>query len=304
MKMKKVLEVSLCLFAMFVLGACSSDDAPVAKVPQLTGTLSFDRTRVGVGQPVKMSFSLPESFNSAVSKTEYSFNLGGAANLPVQAENNVCTFSYAFGEAGVYEISFIVRYTFSYPDEEGNIYRNDVITKELQVVACDVRNSFWGDNLEETQRNCGEVLEKLEGHENLYAAVLKSGFGASLTGGKETTVGYTFKNDKLSKVEEVNLFDTEVPFTVLRQYYKDIKNVYGETVEIGWSKDTEKNNAYAQACLNGSDKAALDALNAFLVNGNEEWASFLFKNDHTMMVVQCYKSNGKWVVKRTYKEAE
>ena len=129
-------------------------------------------------------------------------------------------------------------------------------------------------------------------------------FGSSLTGGKETTVGYTFKSDKLYKVQEVNLFETQVPFTIMRQYYKDIKKVYGETLEINWSDDTEKNNKYAEACLNGSDKAALDALNAFLTETEGEWVSFNFEKGSTMMVVQCYKSDGKWVVKRTYMEKE
>lgn len=302
--MKRIFGLSLCLLTVFLLGACSSDDTPVANVPQLSGNITFDRTRVGVGQPVKMSFALPASVSSDVSETEYSFNLGGIADLPVEAENNVCSYTYAFSEAGTYTVSFKVRYQFNYPDAEGETRRDDVIKKELQVVACDVRNSFWGDNLEETQRNCGGVLEKQKGDAELYAAVLKSEFGSSLTGGKETTVGYTFKSDKLYKVQEVNLFEIQVPFTIMRQYYKDIKKVYGETLAINWSDDTEKNNGYAEACLNGSDKAALDALNAFLTETEGEWVSFNFEKGSTMMVVQCYKSDDKWVVKRTYMEAE
>ena len=57
--MKRIFGLSLCLFTVFLLGACSSDDTPVANVPQLSGNITFDRTRVGVGQPVKMSFALP-----------------------------------------------------------------------------------------------------------------------------------------------------------------------------------------------------------------------------------------------------
>jgi len=304
MKMKSILGLSLCLFSVFLLGACSSDDAPVANVPQLSGNITFDRTRVGIGQSVTMSFALPASASGDVSKAEYSFNLGGIVDLPVEAENNVCSYTYAFSEAGTYTISFKVRYTFNYPDANGADYRDDVIKKELQVVACDVRNSFWGDTLEETQRNCGGVLQQQEKDANLYLAVLSSEFGSSLTGGKETVAGYTFKSDKLSKVEEVNLFSTDVPFTTMRMYYRDIKKVYGEASEINWSSNAEENNAYAQACLNGTDKAALDALNAFLTGGDGEWVSFNFEKGNTMMLVQCYKSSDKWVVKRTYMKAE
>lgn len=57
--MKRIFGLSLCLLTVFLLGACSSDDTPVANVPQLSGNITFDRTRVGVGQPVKMSFALP-----------------------------------------------------------------------------------------------------------------------------------------------------------------------------------------------------------------------------------------------------
>ena len=100
--MKRIFRLSLCLLTVFLLGACSSDDTPVANVPQLSGNITFDRTRVGVGQPVKMSFALPASVSPDVLKAEYSFNLGGIADLPVEAENNVCTYTYAFREAGTY----------------------------------------------------------------------------------------------------------------------------------------------------------------------------------------------------------
>ena len=302
--MKRIFRLSLCLLTVFLLGACSSDDTPVANVPQLSGNITFDRTRVGVGQPVKMSFALPASVSPDVLKAEYSFNLGGIADLPVEAENNVCTYTYAFREAGTYTVSFKVRYLFNYPDAAGEIYRDDVIKKDLQVVVCDVRNSFWGDNLAETQRNCGSVLEKQEGNADLYAAVLSSEFGSSVEGGKETTVGYTFKNDKLYLVQEVNLFDTQVPFTLVFQYYRDIKKMYGEAVEINWSSDTEKNNGYFDAYVNGRDKTALEAMNVFLTTEKGGWVAFNFEKENTMMVVQCYKSNDKWVVKRAYREKE
>ena len=32
--------------------------------------------------------------------------------------------------------------------------------------------------------------------------------------------------------------------------------------------------------------------------------AFNFEKENTMMVVQCYKSNDKWVVKRAYREKE
>ena len=46
--MKRIFRLSLCLLTVFLLGACSSDDTPVANVPQLSGNITFDRTRVGV----------------------------------------------------------------------------------------------------------------------------------------------------------------------------------------------------------------------------------------------------------------
>lgn len=304
MKMKGFLGLSLCLITMLLLGACSSDDAPVANVPQLSGNITFDRTRVGVGQPVTISFTLPSTPDSDIQKAEYAFNLGGIADLPVEAENGVCSYTYAFRGAGTYPVSFKVRYIFNYPDAMGEIYRDDVIKEDLQVVECDVRNSFWNDDLTETQRNCGGTLERQEGDADLYTAVLSSEFGSSVTGGEKTTAGYFFKDGKLNMVQEVNLFDTELPFTLVFQYYRDIKKVYGEALEVNWSADNETNNAYFNAYVNDRDKSALEAMNAFLVTGKGEWVAFNFEKGNTMMVVQCYQSNGKWVVRRTYKEKE
>lgn len=249
-----------------------------------------------------ISFTLPSTPGSDIQKAEYAFNLGGIADLPVEAENGVCSYTYAFRGAGTYPVSFKVRYIFNYPDAMGEIYRDDVIKEDLQVVECDVRNSFWNDDLTETQRNCGGTLERQEGDADLYAAVLSSEFGSSVTGGEKTTAGYFFKDGKLNMVQEVNLFDTELPFTLVFQYYRDIKKVYGEALEVNWSADNETNNAYFNAYVNDHDKSALEAMNAFLATG--EWVAFNFEKGNTMMVVQCYQSNGKWVVKRTYKEKE
>lgn len=105
-------------------------------------------------------------------------------------------------------------------------------------------------------------------------------------------------------VQEVNLFDTQVPFTLVFQYYRDIKKMYGEAVEINWSSDTEKNNGYFDAYVNGRDKTALEAMNVFLTTEKGGWVAFNFEKENTMMVVQCYKSNDKWVVKRAYREKE
>ena len=105
-------------------------------------------------------------------------------------------------------------------------------------------------------------------------------------------------------VQEVNLFDTQMPFTLVFQYYRDIKKMYGEAVEINWSSDTEKNNGYFDAYVNGRDKTALEAMNVFLTTEKGGWVAFNFEKENTMMVVQCYKSNDKWVVKRAYREKE
>ena len=298
MKMKRFLGLSLCLIAMFLVSACSSDDAPVANVPQLSGSISFDRTRVGVRQPVTISFTLPAALSPDVLSAEYYFNLGGIIDIPVEAENGVCSYTHAFREAGTYPVSFKARYIFNYPDATGEIYRDDVIKKDLQVVECDVRNSFWGDDLAETQRNCGGVLEKQDDRPGCYAAVLSSEFGDS-----ETVAGYFFEKDKLNKVQEVNLLDTEKPFTFVFQYYRDIKKVYGETLEVNWSKDNDANNANFNAYVNDHDKTALEAMNTFLTT-TSGWVAFNFEKGNTMMVLQCYKSGTNWVVKRTYMEKE
>lgn len=291
--MKKKVFLVLILFVIVAFAGCSDDKDPVANVPQLSGDVQIDRNRVGVGQQITISFQLPASLSEDVSSAEYSYELNNSGFVtPITPNsNNICTGTYTPASAGDLIVTFQAKYIFKVPDANGETCRIDEISKTVKVEECDVRNSFWGDSVEETERNCGTTLT-LNANNIASPVLLSSTFGKNITvggDGSKANVIYEFSKDgKLTSVLETIHFQIESSVTSIARgyflnYYVQIKKAYGEeTGERMWigEGDTDKYNAYLETYLSESDKQssaaqeALAALDDFLKKDGAVACSF------------------------------
>lgn len=314
--MKKNAFFTFVLLVFVVLAGCSDDEASVANVPQLSGNLQIDRDRIGAGQQIMISFQLPASLSGDVSSVEYYYELNNSGIVtPITPNsNNVCAATYTPTSVGSLVITFQAKYIFNMPDANGEVYRIDEISKTVNVEECDVRNSFWGDSVEETERNCGVSLTLNEG--NIAAPVLLSStFGGiiAVEGSSKTNVIYEFnKNKELTSVYELTSFQMESSVTSITRsyflnYYIQIKRAYGEeTGKRMWlnGNDADKYNAYLETYLSASDKQsaaaqeALSALDDFFKKDGGVACSF--QKGNTKVGCTFYMLDGAFDINLTY----
>lgn len=250
----------LCLCIALV--ACS-DDESVANVPQLTSEIQLDRERIGVNQEIKVTVQVPSTLSTDVASVEYAYLDATGLTYPVTPDaESRCNITYTFSSAGEKTITFQATYVFNIPDANGEIYRIDKISKNVTAITCDVRNSFWGDSLEETIRNAGTNLT-LNGNYT-EPVTLSSTFGSGITvggDGSKAVVSYKFDaSGKLSSVSETTTFSTSGSMTAyMISYYRQMVNAFGDDLinqRIWLSSESEKYDAYFTTYLDTEKPSA------------------------------------------------
>jgi len=257
------MKTRLLLFSIFLCGiisfiSCSKEPAP-AKTPLLNDEIVLDRILFGIGQPIAVSVKVPTPSND-VESVEYSFYIEGIglSNI-VTPEDEICSTTWTPTNEGSATIVFNARYTFVRPDENGEVFRSEEIKKTITAIPCDARNSFWGDNLEETRRNCKNELIQTSNPDQWYT-ISDNPFSPNIDGTPYANVIYTFSNDyssnkdNLSLVEDVYMYDvasTASPFLELFRYLNGIEKVYNYVpFDIVWNAKSDAIKNTAESCHN------------------------------------------------------
>lgn len=195
--MKRNLFIFSFLIATALFASCEKDQTPKL-TPAEPGQITMDRTKVGAGQPVTLTcpISLGENVKSYEVRWKYP---SGISSEPVQLEDGKAILKdYTPSSAGHY----ILTCTVSSLGDGG--FEDKEATIEFDVVNCDFKTSFWGDNLNDTKRNAPGI-QKLEGQSDVYFLISED------ANKNQIFTYYVFSNDKLSKGLESLIADNLRP---------------------------------------------------------------------------------------------
>lgn len=195
--MKRNLFIFSFLIATALFASCEKDQTPKL-TPAEPGQITMDRTKVGAGQPVTLTcpISLGENVKSYEVRWKYP---SGISSEPVQLEDGKAILKdYTPSSAGHY----ILACTVSSLGDGG--FENKEATIEFDVVNCDFKTSFWGDNLNDTKRNAPGI-QKLEGRSDVYFLISED------ANKNQIFTYYVFSNDKLSQGLESLIADNLRP---------------------------------------------------------------------------------------------
>jgi len=247
MKLKNLyqLPVLLALATMVFFTSCEKDNN--IPIPEL-GEITLNRTPIGLDQTVIASCFMP--LGSGVTEEGCFFMLNGSEMQQAQIAAGRITATFRTTVLGSNVITFYVTTNSKHVIET---------TKTFNVISCDVRNSFWGEEIFWSLVNMPELTKSTN---SLFIAVFAqddlSSFRAPLT------VSYRFTNNKLSQVTELSeiLFDAGEEGNYLAKYTEiklALSEIYGESITefeyilngneeelLPYDEDREGNAEYAQ----------------------------------------------------------
>lgn len=214
--MKKIRNISACL-VMFMAGislfSCSSEDSTQYATSGKLGEISVDRTKIGTHQ----WFTVKGSYVNGSGLTAEKLYFSTDDNLPasVTVTNGELSTSVHFTKPGKHTVTFSAVNDGLFTD---NVYQQKVEkTKEIEVVASDIRCHFWKETREETLQNLAHYKTLKESGNDLtisesdlygdidYSSEAKGDYSQSSTTvydlKAERTVFYKFDED--NKLDEI-----------------------------------------------------------------------------------------------------
>lgn len=219
-KMKKFLhQVKLLLAGLLIITtvvSCNdqaSGDKPGPKpsadpseLPEFSGEIKFDRTRIGQGQMVTASYVIPTGGVNIVTEELYwAWSDESKMSAPHIEKDGVSTirFQVVYG-TGDNIIAFVGRY---FNNQLAQSQKKSIQGK-FTVVGCDLITSFWNDSKAVVMATADEKFEDKGGI--LSGELVKSW----LSGIYKATRQYYFTDDKLSKIIEVMQLPSESSLVV------------------------------------------------------------------------------------------
>lgn len=300
--MKSVLlTIPLWAGLLFLGTGCEKDVTEHGKAPASIGTISLNRTRIGAGQPVIATCALPTGGEN-IASVSYTWNTDNGLEMEGQSDNSKSTFSFtASSTPGEHQLTFKASYIFTAPNLEGNVSQELSTTLKYTVTACDALNSFWGDNLEETRLN-RPSLEQTEDH--IYSGMYPDQFSTNTLNPPLILTSYTFSNDQLIRISEIESFEGSTPasytlkYLWLRASITKLLGVEPSSQTIFW-KGTQQTETFDP---NGDD-AYKTQIGEGIMNGQLEIVS-IFHGQKTDMRLEVFTgSNNAIEYMRTYEKA-
>lgn len=169
MKIKTLFIYVLCAFGGVVtLASCSDDsDEQLATVGKF-GEITIDRTRIGTNQ----WFTVTGPYENGSNLLNEEFFFLKDNGLPERAEikDGKMSVSLYFTKPGKHTLTFRARNIGNFG---GGTNKDVETTKEIDIVASDIRCNFWGETREETLRNLEHYKTKTDGSDGKTIMVLE-----------------------------------------------------------------------------------------------------------------------------------
>lgn len=275
-------KTAICLFMAAnlttVFTSCSNDDdnnKSGVTLPDLTGelTLNIPENQIGAGQTFTVSFNLPPIRDGVISRTcSMSFNpYSGETMDKGTLVNDVYTQRMCIEKPGTYTLRLEVANTVSAPYSDGSTKGLQYLEKKITVVDTDIYYSFWGETMERTKINNGNMtLTKETPNKSLQYEYTSSFSDASFLGGelKDGTASLIFQyiNNGLYSVAETSPCTVTNPgkFIASVYIYMESKGAKATEVEPTWLVDNPQCEELFYQWIKSRDKSLLTQLNELL----------------------------------------
>lgn len=215
--MKKFIRtLALCSSALLMLTACEKESNNYGKAPENIGPIKLSRERIGTGQPFVATCPLPTGGEN-IASVEYQWK-NGSSGLSFNGQQDGTQSSISLtapSTAGEYELIFTARYIFTVADKDGQNYKDISTSKTYTVEACDVLNSFWGDDLATTQLN-RPGLQKID--DKRYGGQFPDQLSTNQVNPPLIPTMYTFTSDKLTEISEIETFTNSSAISYFKKY--------------------------------------------------------------------------------------
>ena len=275
--------------AAALMTSCSEKDiTPTASAPDNIGTITLGKTRIGAGQTIGATCDIPTG-GAEIDRVTYSWVLdqGIPAEVTPKDGKSVVTFT-APTSAGEHSVTFSAAYLFLTPDKDGQVFKTLTTTKTFTVVPCDVRTSFWGDDVAETLVQV-PTLTKVQDDDGyngeIYETELPDQLSLNQINPDKIPVRYIFSSGKLVQVIE----RTGKTFDTPRAYFSNyeiirsciVKSVYkyGDPVSENMTRIPEGSAPVTEplnySALTTEDKVQLGT---DLAAGTVRFYNVLFRN--------------------------
>lgn len=303
--MKQWFSVAALVAAVVFVGCGTVDLTDHGRAPANIGPLTVDRNRIGTEQPFTATCVVPAGAHN-IASVEYLWGIRPAAEqasapgvtrtspVPPHVEEKQFT---APATAGEYVVSCTARYVFGAPDVDGNAYKDVTGEVRVRVEPCDVLRSFWGDSMQETERNYPGVSVYTDGLGGMIYDPLQSGLPAIAT-------AFRFTDGKLSSILQTEEVETAKGSGFYMHYLLLHHRVTTspalmltcDSAVIEWADGTKETPA---AETDNKDKEKQARIDAGLIAREAKIASVFHSDTYTLTLV-VEEIDGKVVFDRVY----
>lgn len=190
--MKNILTFSKAILAGVLVAttliSCEKKTASV--LPDFTGEIKMDRTRIGQGQKLTASYVIPAGGSNIEPGTIY-WNCDGNQILAKPTEKNGVSTTNFIADYNVGE--HVIEFVRQYLNFDMAASQSKSITGKFTIVECDVLTSFWNDSKALVKATANEKFD--ENTDGPLTSIVRNPLGVDVERHQ-----YFFSNDKLSEV--------------------------------------------------------------------------------------------------------
>lgn len=285
-------KTAICLFMAAnlttVFTSCSNDDDNSGvTLPDLTGelTLNIPENQIGAGQTFTVSFNLPPMPAGVISRTcSMSFNSYSEETMDKGTlVDNVYSKRMYIETPGTYTLRLEVANMVSTPYPDGSTESLQYLEKKITVVDTDIYYSFWGETMERTKINNGNMTLTNETPNELLQYEYTSSFSdASFLGGelKDETASLIFQyiSNGLNSVAESSPCNVTRPGKFIASVYIYMENMGAKATEEKpmWIVENPQCGELFDQWIKSRDKSLITQLDELLKAETEPAVGFGF----------------------------
>lgn len=206
----------ICSLLMMLTPSCSSDNSE--ETPEIIeignfGKIQFDREKFGLGQTVTASCQLP-STSGNISDLTYTWYLDNEKLVQNTISNGVSSVTFTLPSPSSYITTGDYNIELKASTSNTEVKLPAPATATINVQYPDAYLSFWGDNVDLTQKN----VPGLTGSNNEYTVTMQDYLQAK-ENKENMQCTYYFTDNKLSKVDEIHTIASDRTDINMMQFF-------------------------------------------------------------------------------------